>query len=228
MNLRSLAAGIGALSDDTRRALYEYVAAQRAPVGRDEASNALGMRAHKVNFHLDRLVEEGLLEVEWRRLTGRTGPGAGRPSKLYRRSDREFSVSLPPRRYDLVGDILATSITRASDGEPLEAALHGSAREHGVEAGRPALHEQDVTIADLAATLEEQGYEPDDHDGVLELHNCPFDTLASKHTALVCSLNESYVQGVADGMGCGQAEARLEPSEGRCCVRVHHRRTADQ
>ncbi|WP_338749125.1 helix-turn-helix transcriptional regulator [Janibacter alittae] len=223
MRLSALAAGIGALSDDTRRALYEYVAAQHAPVGRDEAATALGIRAHKVNFHLDRLVEEGLLDVEYRRLTGRTGPGAGRPSKLYRRSDREFSVSLPPRRYDLVGNILASSITRARDGQSLEAALHESAREHGLTAGRATIHDEDATITQLAAALAEQGYEPDDHDGVLALHNCPFDTLASKHTALVCALNESYVQGVADGMGCCQVDARLEPGEGRCCVRVHRR-----
>lgn len=221
MNLRSLATGIGALSDDTRRALYEYVASQHEPVSREQAATALGVRAHKVNFHLDRLVEEGLLDVEYRRLSGRTGPGAGRPSKLYRRSSQEFALSLPPRRYDLVGDILAASVTRASAGEPLDAALQESARDHGVETGRARPHGGEATISDLCATLAEQGYEPSDEAGVVELHNCPFDAIADKHRTLVCGLNESYVQGVADGMGCAQADARLEPGEGRCCVRVH-------
>lgn len=78
-------------------------------------------------------------------------------------------------------------------------------------------------MSDLAETLTEQGYEPLGQGDVVELHNCPFDTLAGKHTALVCGLNESYVQGVADGMQCRGAEARLEPGEGRCCVRVHRR-----
>lgn len=223
MSLSALAAGIGALSDDTRRALYEYVAGRHAPVSRDEAASALGIRAHKVNFHLDRLVDEGLLEVEYRRLTGRTGPGAGRPSKLYRRSDREFNVSLPPRRYDLVGEILAASVRRAGAGEPLETALRSTAHEHGVEFGRAASRGEEATIDDLTAALAEQGYEPDDREGVVELHNCPFDTLASRHTALVCGLNECYVQGVADGLDCGAADARLEPGDGRCCVRVHRR-----
>lgn len=109
MDLGAQAAGIGALADDTRRALYEYVVAQPDPVGREQASSALGIAQHNVSFHLDRLVSEGLLDVEFRRLTGRSGPGAGRPSKLYRRAPREFGVSLPPRRYDLVGDILAAS-----------------------------------------------------------------------------------------------------------------------
>ena len=103
MDLEAQAAGIGALAEPIRRALYEYVVAQPEPVGREQAAQAVGVPGHKAIFHLDRLVEEGLLAVEYRRLGGRTGPGAGRPSKLYRRAEREWSVSLPPRRYDLVG-----------------------------------------------------------------------------------------------------------------------------
>src|SRR4051812_41713754 len=99
MELGQQASGIGALADDTRRALYRYVAAQREPVGREQAATALGFAVHTASFHLDRLVSEGLLDVEYRRLSGRTGPGAGRPSKLYRRAEREITVSLPPRRY---------------------------------------------------------------------------------------------------------------------------------
>lgn len=221
MNLRSLASGIGSLSDDTRRALYEYVVGRPEPVSREEAATALGLRPHKANFHLDRLVDEGLLEVEYRRLTGRTGPGAGRPSKLYRRADREFALSLPPRRYDLVGDILAASVTRAGAGEPLADALRESARDEGLATGRAAAPEDGAGIEDLTTTLAGQGYEPSEADGVVELLNCPFDALADKHRALVCGLNVSYVQGVADGLGCVGAQARLEPREGRCCVRVH-------
>src|SRR5215218_4724992 len=119
MDLGSDAAGIGALADDTRRALYEYVAAQPDPVGRDQVASAVGLARHNVSFHLDRLATEGLLEVDYRRLSGRSGPGAGRPNKLYRRADREIAVSLPPRRYDLVGDILAEAISRAADGAAL-------------------------------------------------------------------------------------------------------------
>ena len=228
MNLRALASGIGALSDDTRRSLYEYVASRPEPVGREEAARALGLRPHRVNFHLDRLVEEGLLTVEYKRLTGRTGPGAGRPSKLYRRSDREFAVSLPPRRYDLVGQILATAVTNAGTSEDLDGAVERSARGHGVDVGRDAATGEESTIEQLAAALAEQGYEPIERDGVLELHNCPFDSLAEEHTDLVCGLNEHYVRGVAEGMGCRRADARLEPGEGRCCVRVHDRTPPDQ
>jgi predicted ArsR family transcriptional regulator len=221
MELGARAAGIGALADDTRRALYEYVVAQREPVGREQAASALDIAQHNVNHHLDRLVAEGLLEVEYRRLSGRSGPGAGRPSKLYRRAAREFSVSLPPRHYDLVGDILAAAVTRAAEGVALSDALPEAARDEGraiggaatgVDAGRP--------LAAVAQVLESQGYEPREEPGVVVLSNCPFDALAQKHTELVCGLNRDFVQGVADGLGCDTVSACLEPGPDRCCVKA--------
>lgn len=220
MDLRAHAAGIGALADETRRALYEYVSAQAEPVGREQAATALGLAPHNVNFHLDRLVDEGLLEVEYRRLSGRTGPGAGRPSKLYRRSAREFAVTLPPRKYDLVGDILATAVTQVSAGTPMDRALEGCARREGLSLGQAAegldAHEP---LGALAQVLESQGFQPRVEEGELLLANCPFDALAQKHTALVCGLNQAFVQGVADGLGA-DTEAFLEPEPGMCCVKA--------
>jgi predicted ArsR family transcriptional regulator len=221
MDLGSRAAGIGALADDTRRALYEYVVAQPGPVGREQASAELGIAQHNVNFHLDRLVSEGLLEVEFRRLSGRSGPGAGRPSKLYRRATEEFAVSLPPRRYDLVGEILAAAVTRADTGEPLQQALHDVAREEGRALGAAAggpVHDDPLTA--VARVLAGQGYEPRVDPDVLVLSNCPFDALAQKHTTLVCGLNHDFVQGVVEGLGCGQVTAVLDPEPDQCCVKA--------
>lgn len=218
MDLRSQASGIGALADETRRALYEYVVAQAEPVSRDQASSALGLAPHNVYFHLDKLVDEGLLEVEFKRLSGKTGPGAGRPSKLYKRADRQFSVSLPERRYDLVGDILAAAVSRAAEGEPLDDALADCARDEGLELGRSVDAVGEVDLSTLAEVLGSQGYEPRVDDESVVLANCPFDVLARKHTQLVCGLNKAYVQGVADGLGCDNVTACLEPAEGRCCV----------
>lgn len=221
MDLGSAAAGIGALADETRRTLYAYVVAQPAAVSREQAAAALGISRHNVNFHLDRLVAEGLLEVEFRRLSGRSGPGAGRPSKLYKRAAREFAVSLPPRRYDLVGDILASAVARAGEGldldEALRVAAHGEGRAVGLATGR--LDDREPLRA-LSEVLAGQGYEPQVEDDAVALTNCPFDALARKHTALVCGLNKDFVQGVAEGAGCSQVTASLEPEPGRCCVRV--------
>ena len=139
MDLGERATSVGALADPTRRALYEYVVSRPDAVGREEAATALDLPPHTANFHLDRLVEAGLLDSEFRRLTGRTGPGAGRPSKLYRRAERQWSVSLPDRHYDLVGAILASGIERARDGRAaLDEAIDAAAAETGRSVGAAA------------------------------------------------------------------------------------------
>ena len=101
---------IGLLAEPNRQRLYDFVVQSAEPVGRDDAAAALGMSRELAAFHLDRLVEAGLLETENRRRGGRSGPGAGRPPKLYRRTGREIAVSLPPRRYDLAADLMATTL----------------------------------------------------------------------------------------------------------------------
>jgi predicted ArsR family transcriptional regulator len=225
MDLASRAAAIGALADPVRRALYQHVVAQPDGVGREQAAAAVGVPPHTAKFHLDRLAAEGLLDVEFRRLSGRTGPGAGRPAKLYRRARSEVAVSLPERRYDLVGDILATALEHVGTGAPWDAAVHRAAHAEGVRAGDTARAAADAAAAGteperLADALEQHGYEPRVDESEIVLTNCPFDALAQRHTALVCGLNVDYVQGVADGLGCADAHARLEPTPGQCCVRI--------
>lgn len=213
MDLGARATRVGTLADPTRRALYEYVVARPEAVGREEAASALDLPLHSVKFHLDRLVEAGLLDTEFRRLGERTGPGAGRPSKLYRRAAEPVQVSLPSRQYDLVGHILADGVARAGAGAELGAAIEEAAAEHGRSLAVPG----DVdTFVDVLAG---HGFEPRLEDDVVLLANCPFDALAKAHTALVCGLNRSFVQGVADGVGCG-VTACLEPEPGLCCVKA--------
>ena len=212
---------VAALADPVRRRLYEHVVAEDRPVSREEAATAAGVPAHSARFHLDRLVEEGLLEVEYRRLTGRTGPGAGRPAKLYRRSSREVAVSLPRRSYDLVGSILASAVDRSLGGGQLQGALDEAAREHGralVAGSAGPSAGPAAELESVAGALEGEGFEPTVSQGRVCLRNCPFDALAKSHTALVCGLNLSFVGGVVDGLGCGGVEPRLDPAEDRCCV----------
>lgn len=214
MDLAAQAASVGALAEPIRLALYEYVAARGEPVGREEAATALDLAPHTANFHLDRLVEAGLLATEYRRLGGRTGPGAGRPSKLYKRAEEQVAISLPDRKYDLVGHILASGIERASGGADPAATAGEAAAELGRAIGAEAAPGD---VAAFTKVLADHGFEPRvDGDTVL-LANCPFDTLARSHTELVCGLNRSFVQGVADGIGC-DVSACLAPEPGMCCV----------
>src|SRR4051795_12572783 len=127
---------VAALGDRLRRALYRFVVAQPAPVNRDQAAEALGIARHTAKFHLDRLVADDLLEVEFARPPGRSGPGAGRPAKYFRRARRDLSVSLPARHYDLAGRLLARAVTESQSGSvPVGDALAGAAHEWGQSLG---------------------------------------------------------------------------------------------
>jgi predicted ArsR family transcriptional regulator len=211
---------IGALADPLRRRLYDVVVARGDGVGREEAAREVGVPVHTARFHLDKLVEEGLLSVDHRRLTGRTGPGAGRPAKVYQRSGAEVAVSLPERGYDLVGRVFAAAVERSLEGASLPETLAEEAR----AAGRRDGTAYDGAVGDelerSAEVLAGRGFEPTRVGEALVLRNCPFDALAREHTALVCGVNKDYVGGVLDGLGCAHTSARLDPGPDRCCVRV--------
>ena len=210
---------IGALADPLRRRLYEYVVSRDDWVGREEVAREVGVPSHTARFHLDKLVEEGLLAVEHRRLSGRTGPGAGRPAKIYRRSAAEVAVSLPERGYDLVGRVFAAAVERSLGGAPLPETLAEEARAAGRRDGT-AYEGSGGELERSAGVLADRGYEPTRDGDDLVLRNCPFDALARDHTALVCGVNRDYVGGVLDGLGCDHVSARLDPGPDRCCVRV--------
>lgn len=226
---------VGSLADPVRRRVYAYVVEQDAPVGREQAAADTGLPLHTVRFHLERLVEEGLLTTEFRRLSGRSGPGAGRPAKLYCRTSREVSVSLPPRSYDLVGSVLAAAVASSLAGQPLPDALSSEARRRGHQSGSAYEGEGD-DLERVRGLMALEGFEPLVEDADLTLRNCPFDSLAREQPELVCGVNLDYVCGVLEGLGCDRLRARLEPEQDRCCVRVGHddhheqrrRRTTDR
>jgi predicted ArsR family transcriptional regulator len=219
--------GIAALGEPVRRALYAFVAAQPSPVNRDQAGEGVGVARHVAKFHLDKLVEDGLLEVEFRRPPGRGGPGAGRPAKLYRRSSREVAVSLPDRRYDLAGRLLARAVSEAAhSGVPVADALHAAAADTGRTLGRDARARagarpsRKALTGAVCAALAELGYEPRPEAGEVRLANCPFHVLAAEYTDLVCSMNRDLLTGLLEGLGHPGLRALLEPEPGMCCVRL--------
>jgi predicted ArsR family transcriptional regulator len=220
--LASQISAVAALNEPVRRALYIYILEKSEAVGREEAAQAVGITRELAAFHLDKLLEEGLLDVEYRRLSGRTGPGAGRPAKLYRLSDRHVQINLPERRYDLAADLLAQAI-EAPGGDPARAVDKVARRfgkALGVEArrrlgGRPSASRLFETACEV---LREQGFEPIRTEGEIRLRNCPFDSLAAEHTELVCGINLAMAEGLLTGMEAEGVDARLDPQPGACCV----------
>jgi predicted ArsR family transcriptional regulator len=218
---------VATLEEPTRRRLYDHVVRQTAAVTRDEAAMALGLPRATAAFHLDRLADEGLLDVVYERRTGRSGPGAGRPSKLYRRSERQVEVSLPEHRYDLAGRLLAAAIEDAeSTGESPRAALDRRARQLGNELAATARGTAATeTVPDaVMRILEAHGFEPRADEDAIVLGNCPFHTLAQQHTDLVCEMNLCLLDGLLAGLGTTQLQAHLRPQPGHCCVRLEHAR----
>jgi predicted ArsR family transcriptional regulator len=215
-------ASVAALGEPVRRELYRYVVAQDEPVSREKAAAGVGVPHHVAKFNLDRLVADGLLDIEYRRPAGRSGPGAGRPAKLYRRAARDISVSLPERRYDLAGQVMAEAITIAGrDGVPVDEAVHQAARAAGrrigdsaeVDAAAPARE----TVSEVLARY---GYEPRVIDGAVVLANCPFHRLAADYTELMCGMNLDLVAGLLEVVGPGVLSAALDPGPDRCCVTI--------
>lgn len=219
--------GIAALAEPIRRRLYRFVVAEGAPVSREEAAIGAGVAHHVAKFHLDKLVEDGLLEVEYSRPPGRGGPGAGRPAKRYRRSSSEVAVSLPQRHYELAGRLLAGAVTEATaGGVPVDEALSRGSRDEGRALGQ-RVHEVAGADADrqglVTATIDvlsDCGYEPRTDGCQVTMANCPFHALAQDYTDLVCGMNLELMRGLLDGLGESVLDARLDPGPDRCCVRL--------
>ncbi len=211
---------IAALDEPTRRRLYDYVVRQPAPVSRDDAAEILELPRTTVAFHLDRLVDEALLDVTYQRRTGRTGPGAGRPAKLYQRSQRPVAVSLPQRRYELVGQLLSSALEDAErSGSSPRAILDQRAYQLGKELGETARGASADRNSALRV-LEAHGFEPRIEAGEITLANCPFHALAQAYTELVCGMNLRLLEGLLDGLGHTGLTARLDPAPPHCCVRL--------
>lgn len=212
---------IGLLQDPARRGLYAFVVAQGREVSRNEAAEAVGLQRTLAAFHLDRLATAGLLDVTYRRLTQRSGPGAGRPAKLYRRPAAERAVSLPPRNYARAANVFAEAIERSGS----EATLYAIARERGAAAGR-ALAEstgsRSPTLGDLRGDLAERGYEPYPDESCLRLRNCPFNSVAREFPVVACGMNLALLEGLVAGLGLAATHAaRLDPQPGECCVSIN-------
>jgi len=213
-------AAVAALTDPVRLKLYEYVAGQADAVSRDQAAEAIGVDRHIAAFHLDRLASEDLLDITFRRLSGKQGPGAGRPAKLYSRSARQIQISLPPRHYEVAARLFAEALTTENPAE----ALDEIARAHGQLLGARAWHPQASKLSPrrqlerVATVLKECGYEPAVTSRQATLRNCPFDALSRDYRPVVCTMNRAMIDGLISGLGIDDITTMEQQRAGQCCV----------
>lgn len=212
-----------ALSDRTRRAIYMWVKHQRTQVSVNEVAEAFDMHRNAVKFHLDKLLDAGLLAADFKRINGRQGPGAGRPSKLYAATDVEVSFSIPERRYELLAQLLLRALT---SGDPIASV--------GYQFGRTLA--QESIAADGEADLLESaqdilaglGFEPSverDPDGRVWIttENCPFGGVALEApNQEVCQLDHAIIRGIIEAFAPGESEVKEHmsmPHGHQVCVR---------
>jgi predicted ArsR family transcriptional regulator len=218
---------VAALEDDLRRRMYVSVRRLGRPASRDEVAAAVGVSRKLAAFHLDKLVERGLLVASYARPEGRSGRGAGRSAKYYAPSGREFDVTIPERRYDVMGSILLGAIERQEPGEPTAEAARRVAHETGDGIGREERTRRKLTrpgpertmhaASEILATC---GYEPYASDGTVRLRSCPFHELAQKNRDIVCGLNRELIDGIVRGLGNETVDVSLAPTPGECCVEL--------
>ncbi|WP_394820767.1 helix-turn-helix transcriptional regulator [Pendulispora albinea] len=195
------------LHDPIRRSLYEFVTNRGTDVDRGEAAEAAGISRTLAAFHLDKLVEAGLLECRFKSPV-KKGPGSGRPAKVYRRAAGERLVSLPPRDYAGLASVLADAVDLLGGEEQAEKAARAAGARIGTRS-RPR---------HMLKVLEERGYEPYVEGEEIRLRNCPFHRLAEEHPVLVCSMNLALCQGLLEGLDDDPNRARMAPRPRECCV----------
>jgi predicted ArsR family transcriptional regulator len=219
------------LTEPTRRRVYDAVRVGREPMTRDQVAAVTGVSRRLAAFHLDLLADGGLLDVDYARPVGRTGPGAGRPAKRYRAAPLDIDVSVPPRRYDIAARVLAATVaqlqTQPGNDSPADRAatvareegrLIGAARRCG---GRMSARKSLDAAADV---LRELGYEPESQASCVQLRNCPFHAVVDVAPALVCGLNDALIGGILDGLGASETVgAALDGVAPNCCVTVAKR-----
>lgn len=216
---------IAVLGDEVRAALYSYVREAGGPVTREAAANAVGISRKLAAFHLDKLVDAGLLQARIEAVGVRR---VGRTPKVYAPAPAAISVTVPPRSPDLLAGILLAAVASEQPGQTARQTALQVAYDRGAAAGaaerdrvRPGRLGPERALTVCAALLERQGYEPHRTQASIQLRNCPFHPHAETERDLVCGLNHALLSGVLDGLQAAPAvTAALAPRPDRCCVEL--------
>lgn len=226
--LESGTAALAVLDDELRRRIFLFVRSQGIAVSREQVAQEVGISRKLAAFHLDKLVEKGLLNHHYARPPGRGGPGAGRPAKVYEPSAMTIEISVPQRQYELAGRLLLDGVANQGEGMSARDSTYAAAMAQGSELGKSANSGRGLrhpgperTLAAAEEILTEQGFEPfRESPKVLALRNCPFHALAARSPEVVCGMNRSFIEGIVRGLGNESVQAVLAPESGHCCVKL--------
>jgi predicted ArsR family transcriptional regulator len=198
LTLNKLTATLG---DPTRRSIYLRIRSSTEPTTASTIAAEFGIHPNVARHHLDRLAEEGYLEVTRRRQTGKTGPGAGRPAKCYTSTDKEIDLRFPTRRLDLLIDLLVRTVMRLAPSDGTDVALEiGRDFGHELAAGLnvDTSGNEDGMLEAVATMMRHEGFEIiADGDRLLTQH-CPFGASSFEHPEVLCALDRGIMAGIFD------------------------------
>jgi predicted ArsR family transcriptional regulator len=205
--------------------MYDFIRRADHAVTRDEAAESAGISRKLAAFHLDKLVDAGLLSAGYTRPSGLRR--VGRTPKVYEPSDLEIQVAIPPRDHGLLADILLDAVLAETPDESARDAAHRLAGERGRRLGgreRAELRGRlgpERALTRTQDVLERHGFEPSRETPTLvRLRNCPFHPLAAKAPDLVCGINHVFLAGFLEGLDAPKLHATLAPRPGACCVEL--------
>jgi predicted ArsR family transcriptional regulator len=215
-----------ALSDPFRRRLYRLIRRSRWPVNREQAATSVGISRKLAAFHLDKLVEVGLLRATHEPV-GQVRK-VGRTPKVYQPTQAVVRISIPEHQHDMLAEILLDAVINQRAEESAQQAALRLATQHGENLGRAERTrvrpgrlgaERALTLAQ--DVLSRHGFEPARDDlTTLRLRNCPFHPLTAKAPEFVCGINHVFLTGFLDGLQATTVHAVLAPHPPECCVRL--------
>src|SRR3954454_14434577 len=98
-----------------------HARAQDRAVSADDVASAFGIHRNVARSRLERLASAGLLEPAFERRSGRQGPGAGRPAKVYAVAPELTPLEFPHRHSEELLSLLASALPDDAREETLEA-----------------------------------------------------------------------------------------------------------
>jgi predicted ArsR family transcriptional regulator len=203
-----------ALGDQTRHAIFRYLAEADAPVGVAELTSHFGLNHNAVRQHLTKLVAADLVD-EGRASTG----GPGRPRLVYTvdpGAESRWGVAGPYERLaEALAEVIRTGETPVEIGRRIgrrDAAAHPS---------------EDAPLQRVVQAMARNGFEPtleERRDSIdIVLQTCPFASTATAAPDIVCELHRGMAVGIAERVGGVVVDGLLrhDPARAQCKLRVH-------
>ncbi|WP_285768904.1 helix-turn-helix domain-containing protein [Peribacillus sp. SI8-4] len=196
------------LADPTRYYIYQYILDNHGDVTVQQIADSFNIHPNVARLHLSKLEDIDMLVSEARK----TGKG-GRPSRLYRLSDKVIQLHFPYRDYQLLSRIaIQTMMTLGEQGKQ---ALYDTGKVFGEELVNQqlsmSLHSiNSLTFAEKVGMLRNAaiiaGFSPEiqANDAENKIHfrifNCPFKEVTAVEPGIICSMHNSFLKGMFEAL----------------------------